>query len=83
MYYKTCSFFGHRNVVETEELKCKLTEVIEDLIVNHSVLIFLFGSRSDLDEICNLVVTELKKKYTERANELIGKKFIVFLKNKK
>ena len=65
MNYKTCSFFGHRNVVETEELKCKLTEVIEDLIVNHNVLTFLFGSRSDFDSICHLVVTELKEKYTE------------------
>ncbi len=61
--HKICSFFGHRNVVVTEELKEKLKEIIEDLIVNHNVLTFLFGSRSDFDYLCHLVVTELKEKY--------------------
>lgn len=37
--------------------------VIEDLIVNHKVLTFLFGGRSDFDYLCHLVVTELKEKY--------------------
>ena len=58
-----CSFFGHRKIEITEELKQKVKEVIEDLIVNHNVLIFLFGSRSDFDYLCHLVVTELKEKY--------------------
>ncbi|MBQ4122707.1 DUF1273 family protein [bacterium] len=61
--HKTCSFFGHRKIEITEELKQKVKEVIEDLIVNHNVLIFLFGSRSDFDYLCHLVVTELKEKY--------------------
>lgn len=58
-----CSFFGHRKVEITEELKQKVKEVVEDLIVNHKVLTFLFGSRSDFDYLCHLVVTELKEKY--------------------
>lgn len=33
------------------------------MIVNHNVLTFLFGSRSDFDYLCHLVVTELKEKY--------------------
>ena len=57
--HKICSFFGHRNIVVTEELKEKVKEIIEDLIVNHNVLTFLFGSRSDFDYLCHLVVTEL------------------------
>ena len=61
--HKICSFFGHRKIEITEELKQKVKEVIEDLIVNHNVLIFLFGSRSDFDYLCHLVVTELKEKY--------------------
>lgn len=61
--YKVCSFFGHRTIKITKELKEKVKKVIEDLIVNHNVLTFLFGSRSDFDYLCHLVVTELKEKY--------------------
>lgn len=61
--HKICSFFGHRKIDITEELKQKVKEIIEDLIVNHDVLTFLFGSRSDFDYLCHLVVTELREKY--------------------
>lgn len=59
--YKVCSFFGHRKIEITKELKEKVRAVVEDLIVNHNVLTFLFGSRSDFDYLCRLVVTELKE----------------------
>ena len=58
-----CSFFGHRNVEITEELKEKVKDVVEDLIVKHNVLTFLFGSNSNFNYLCHLVVTELKEKY--------------------
>jgi len=61
--YKVCSFFGHRKIEITEELKQKIKDTIEDLIINHNVLTFLFGSRSEFDFLCHLVVTELKDKY--------------------
>ncbi len=64
MNNKVCSFFGHRKIETTKELKQKVKEVIEDLIVNHNVFIFLFGSRSEFDSICHEVVTKLKEKYT-------------------
>ncbi|MGN1201176.1 MAG: SLOG family protein [Candidatus Caccovivens sp.] len=60
---KVCSFFGHRKIEMTEELKQKVRVVVEGLILNHSVSTFLFGSRSDFDYLCHLVVTELKEKY--------------------
>ena len=41
----------------------RLKNYIEDLIVNHNVNTFLFGSRSDFDFVCHKIVTELKEKY--------------------
>ena len=60
---KACSFFGHRDTEQTEELKVKVREVVERLIVEEGVDTFLFGSRSRFDELCHMVVTELKEKY--------------------
>ena len=60
---KSCSFFGHRDIKITEELKQKVKKIVEDLIVYKNVSTFLFGSRSTFDSLCHLVVTELKVKY--------------------
>lgn len=60
---KTCCFFGHRTINETEELKSKLIEVIEKLIVDEKVDTFLFGSKSRFNSLCLELVTEIKEKY--------------------
>ena len=60
---KACSFFGHRDTPQTEELKEKVREIVERLIIEEGVDTFLFGSRSNFDELCHIVVTELKEKY--------------------
>jgi len=60
---KGCSFLGHRKIEETKELKDRLVALIEDLIINHGVSTFLFGSRSEFNDFCHQVVTELKKTY--------------------
>ena len=60
---QVCSFFGHRDTEQTEELKQKVKETVERLIVEEGVDTFLFGSRSKFDELCLLIVTELKEKY--------------------
>lgn len=60
---KVCSFFGHRTIEITDELKQKVIAIVEDLIVNHNVSVFLFGSRSNFNQLCHLAVTELKTKY--------------------
>ena len=36
---------------------------MESLILEDNVDAFLFGSRSNFDELCHMVVTELKEKY--------------------
>lgn len=64
MVKNTCCFFGHRTINETEELKSKLIEVIEKLIVDENVDTFLFGSKSRFNSLCLELVTELKEKYS-------------------
>ena len=63
MKEKTCCFFGHRTINETEELKSKLIEIVEKLIVEKQVDTFLFGSKSRFNSLCLELVTELKEKY--------------------
>lgn len=63
--HKVCSFFGHRKINETKQLTDKLFSVVEDLIINHSVKVFLFGSRSEFNSLCLSVVSKLKEKYCE------------------
>lgn len=61
--HKTCSFFGHRKIKKSEDIQEKVTAVVEYLIVNCGVRVFLFGSRSEFDNLCRLVVGKLKEKY--------------------
>ncbi len=59
-----CSIFGHREINITKLLTDNLKNIIEDLIVNKGVDTFLFGDHSDFDNLCYLMVTELKIKYS-------------------
>jgi len=59
----TCCFIGHREINVTDELKEKLRVVIECLIVDENIDTFLFGSKSQFDDLCYDIVTEIKKKY--------------------
>ena len=63
MKTNACCFFGHRTINETEELKSKLVEIIEKLIVDEKVDTFLFGSKSRFNSLCLELVTEIKEKY--------------------
>ena len=63
MKRNTCCFFGHRTINKTEELKTKLIEVLEKLIVDEKVDTFLFGSKSRFNSLCLEIVTEMKAKY--------------------
>ena len=59
----TCCFFGHRTINETEELKSKLKEIIEKLIIEKQVDTFLFGSKSRFNSLSLELVTEIKERY--------------------
>ena len=56
---KTCSCFGHSVVDITEELT-EGTRIEIDKAVEDGVRIFLFGGRSDFDDLCYDIVTEKK-----------------------
>lgn len=59
----TCCFFGHRKIDVTGELINRLNEIVEGLIKEGEVDTFLFGSKSKFNDLCYMVVTELKQKY--------------------
>ncbi len=63
MENKTCCFFGHREIEVTEELKERLMEIVEDLIVKENIDTFLFGSKSEFNSLCLETVTKIKEKY--------------------
>ena len=64
MLENTCCFIGHREIIVTDELKEKLHMIIERLITEESIDTFLFGSKSQFDDLCYDIVTEIKKKHT-------------------
>ena len=61
MKENTCCFFGHRTINETKELKSKIIEINEKLIVDENVDTFLFGSKSRFNTLCLEVVTKIKE----------------------
>ena len=65
MKNKTCCFIGHRKIEITDELKKEIYAFIENLIVSKNVKNFLFGSKSDFNDLCHNIVTKLKVKYPE------------------
>lgn len=63
MIQKTCCFFGHREIVETEKLKKEVYDTIVNLIVNEKVEVFLFGSKSRFNSLCHTLVSEIKEQF--------------------
>ena len=63
MNKNTCCFFGHRYTELTTEQKSKLYNIIQALIVEKNINTFLFGSKSQFDDLCYQIVSELKINY--------------------
>lgn len=59
----TCCFLGHRDIIESEELKIQLHEIIERLIVDENVNTFLLGSKSRFNSLCLETMIKIKEKY--------------------
>ncbi len=60
---KVCCFVGHRRIVVTKELVKNVYFVVEHLIKNEQVDTFLFGSRSQFNDLCYEIVSELKREF--------------------
>ena len=63
MSKNTCCFIGHRKINETEDLKIRLWDLIENLIINKNVTTFLLGSKSEFNELCVNLLIQAKEKY--------------------
>ncbi len=63
MEHPSCCFIGHRKLPDKERIYPRAKQVIETLIVENGVRIFHFGSRSEFDDLCHRIVTELQSKY--------------------
>ena len=62
---KRCCFIGHRTIELTDDLVGIVRETIKRLILEEGVRYFLFGSRSQFDDLCHGIVTELQKEYPD------------------
>ena len=60
---RTCCFIGHRDCDCSRELKERLYNTVENLILTENTGVFLFGSRSRFNDLCLDTVTGLKAKY--------------------
>ena len=58
-----CTFFGHRDCLDT--IKPKLKETLIDLITNHSVDMFYVGHQGQFDAMVRGTLRELKKEYPQ------------------
>jgi len=63
MVEKRCCFIGHRTIEMTEDLVGIVRETVRRLILEEGVRYFLFGSRSQFDDLCHGIVTEFQKEY--------------------
>ncbi len=73
----TCCFFGHRTIKETITLEDKLTAEVEKLITEKNVFHFLFGSKSQFNDLSYKVVTQLKGKYPQIKRTYVRAEFPV------
>ena len=62
---KSCCFFGHREIDETDKLTKRITQAVEFLIREKGVTYVYFGSKSKFNDLCFEVVTDLKEKYPD------------------
>ncbi len=61
----SCCFIGHRKITDKELVFVAVKRTVQRLILEKGVKTFHFGSKSEFDDICHLVVSELQNKYPD------------------
>lgn len=81
----TIAFIGHRKIEQNAILVAKVHELI-DCFIQNGADTFLFGSRSEFNDLCYKAVTKLKEKhktirrvYVRGEYEFIGKDYREYL----
>ena len=77
------AFIGHRKIEKTETLKQKLRDIVSSLIEKENADTFLFGSKSEFNDLCYEIVTKLKESYpyirrieVRASNEYLAQMYI-------
>ena len=65
MVEKYCSFFGHRDFVEDDNISAKIKNIISDCVSNKNIYNFLLGGYGHFDYCCAKYINELKSNYPE------------------
>ncbi len=60
MESKACCFIGHRRLQDKETVLLRVRQTVKMLVFEKGVRLFLFGSKSEFDDLCHLAVTELQ-----------------------
>ncbi len=79
----SCSFFGHRTTVVSNETKQKIKNVIENLIKIENYEIFYFGEFGDFDDVCYEIVSEIKLTYPNIKRVYVATNDKALLKHKR
>lgn len=58
----SCSFFGHRKINISAQLREKLSTILESLIKN-GCIDFYFGGFGEFDDLCYSIISKLKTNY--------------------
>ena len=61
---KICSFFGHRKIINAENLQKTVSTLVEKLILEKGYNVFLFGGFGEFDELSYQVVSTYQKQYS-------------------
>ena len=60
---RSCCFIGHRKIENKSHLYEQLKLCVQKLITESNITTFIFGSRSEFNDLCWEVVTELQNIY--------------------